>query len=155
VLKITITETPTERRWVVQGRLAGPWVRELRTTWTRMHRSQDERACVIDLNNVTFLDKRGERLLRAMSKKGAQLIANGIYTKYVLEKLKTPGKHRLITLIVCLLAGLQTSAIVPLPRAQVRPAHVKTRGKQDLGVAIQFSGSAKSVDGEQFECKHR
>ncbi len=88
MLKITITETETDRRWIVQGRLVGPWVSELRTAWKRAHRSQDKRACVIDLNDVTFIDKSGERLLRAMSKKGAQLIARGLYLKHVLEQLQ-------------------------------------------------------------------
>jgi len=88
VLRITITETETDRRWIVQGRLVGPWVSELRTAWKRAHRSQDKRACVIDLNDVTFIDKSGERLLRAMSKKGAQLIARGLYLKHVLEQLQ-------------------------------------------------------------------
>jgi len=88
VLKITMVETATDRRWIVQGRLVGPWVSELRTTWKRAHRSQDKRACIIDLNDVTFIDKSGERLLRAISKKGAQLIASGMYTKHVLEKAK-------------------------------------------------------------------
>jgi hypothetical protein len=45
----------------------------------------------VDLNDVTFIDKSGERLLRAMSKKGAQLVAKGMYTKYLLEKVKTKG----------------------------------------------------------------
>jgi anti-anti-sigma regulatory factor len=88
VLKITIMETATDRKWILQGRLVGPWVSELRTTWKRAHRSQDKRACIIDLNDVTFIDKSGERLLRAISKKGAQLIATGMYTKHVLEKAK-------------------------------------------------------------------
>jgi len=88
VLKISIMETATDRRWIVQGRLVGPWVNELRTTWKRAHKSQDKRACIIDLNDVTFIDKSGERLLRAMSKKGAQLIARGLYVKHVLLQLQ-------------------------------------------------------------------
>jgi anti-anti-sigma regulatory factor len=88
VLKITMTETPTERRWIVQGCLVGPWVSELRTTWKRAHKNQDRRVCIIDLNDVTSIDKSGERLLRAMSKKGAQLIATGMYVKHVLEQLR-------------------------------------------------------------------
>jgi anti-anti-sigma regulatory factor len=88
VLKITIMESATERRWIVQGSLVGPWVSELRTTWKRAHRSHDKRACIIDLNDVTFIDKSGERLLRAISKKGAQLIAGGMYVKHVVEQLK-------------------------------------------------------------------
>ena len=88
VLKITMTETPAERRWVVQGRLVGPWVSELRTTWKRAHASHDRRTCIIDLNDVTFIDKGGERLLRALAKKGAQLVARGVYIEHVLEEVK-------------------------------------------------------------------
>ena len=88
MLKITTVETSTDRRWIVQGRLVGPWVSELRTTWKEAHRGEDKRACIIDLNDVTFIDKSGERLLRAMCKKGAQLIARGLYVKHVLEQLK-------------------------------------------------------------------
>jgi anti-anti-sigma regulatory factor len=88
VLKITMTESLTERKWVVQGGLVGPWVSELRTTWKRAHQNQDKRACVIDLNDVTSIDKSGARLLRAMSKKGAQLIAARIYVKHVLGQVR-------------------------------------------------------------------
>src|SRR5260370_12652196 len=84
-------ETATDRRWIVQGRLVGLWVSELRTTWKKAHRSRDKRACIIDLNDVTFIDKSGERLLRAMCKKGAQLIASGLYVKHVLEQVKIDG----------------------------------------------------------------
>ena len=72
----------------MQGRLVGPWVNELRTTWKQADKSQNKRACIIDLNDVTFIDKSGERLLRAMSKKGAQLIASGLYVKHVLLQLQ-------------------------------------------------------------------
>jgi anti-anti-sigma regulatory factor len=88
VLKITIVETATDRRWILQGRLVGPWVNELRTAWKRAHSGHDTRACIIDLNDVTFIDKCGERLLRAMSKKGAQLVARGMYVKHVLQQLQ-------------------------------------------------------------------
>jgi hypothetical protein len=41
---------------------------------------------------VTFIDKDGERLLWAMSKRGAQFVADGIYIKHVLEQLKRMSK---------------------------------------------------------------
>ncbi len=92
MLKITISETPTERRWVVAGRLVGPWVSELRNTWARTRRSHDKRTCIIDLSDVTFIDKNGERLLRAVPKRGAQFVADGIYIKHVLEQPKRMSK---------------------------------------------------------------
>jgi anti-anti-sigma regulatory factor len=86
VLKITISETPAETRWILQGRLVGFWVDELRTNWKKKARKQNATPCVIDLNDVSFIDHKGERLLRALTKKGAQLIASGIYIKYVLQE---------------------------------------------------------------------
>jgi anti-anti-sigma regulatory factor len=102
LLKITITETQTENRWILQGQLVGAWVRELRECWKEKHRTESGQRCVVDLNDVTAIDNSGERLLRAMSKKGAELVAKGIYTKYLLEKVKTAGKRSLPALFVCL-----------------------------------------------------
>ncbi len=92
MLKISFSEVPTEEKWILEGRLTEPWVREVRTSWKRNHRTAKERACIVDLNKITFVDKSGERLLRVMVREGAQCIARGIYIKYVLEKLTNKGK---------------------------------------------------------------
>ena len=86
MLRITVNETPTEKRWILQGRLVGLWVSELRRAWKKAHQPENNRKCVVDLDDVTFIDKKGERLLRAMSKQGAQFIATGIYIKHVLQQ---------------------------------------------------------------------
>lgn len=86
MLRITKTETPAEEKWILQGRLVGLWVSELRKSWKETHRNDSERKCIVDLNEVTFIDRKGERLLRSMSKEGAQFIATGIYTKHVLQQ---------------------------------------------------------------------
>jgi ABC-type transporter Mla MlaB component len=94
VLKITVIDTPSERRWVLQGQLAGPWVHELRASWKKHQRSQKGQRCVMDLDDVTLIDNSGEKLLGVICKKGVQLLANGVYTKHVLEKVKAPhGKN--------------------------------------------------------------
>lgn len=92
MLKITITETLTEKVWILQGRLVGPWVGELRRSWKKTQRGQSGRTCILDLKDVTFLDKDAEKLLHAMSKKGTQFFADGIYIKHVLEQLKRSSK---------------------------------------------------------------
>jgi hypothetical protein len=88
VLKITITETPEELRWILQGRLAEPWVAEVKTSWHDARRTRDGRQCVVDLTNVTCVGKGGEELLQSLSNEGAQFIASGFYIKDVLEELK-------------------------------------------------------------------
>lgn len=95
MLKITITKTSAEMRWVLQGRLVEPWVSELRTNWKRAYRSRKVCTCVIDLNDVTSVDQAGEKLLRALSREGTRFIANGLYIRHVLEALKMNGKHKL------------------------------------------------------------
>jgi hypothetical protein len=87
MLKITFSETPAEERWILHGRLIHPWVQELRTCWKKNHRADARRACIVDLNEVTFIDKNGARLLCMLARAGAEFIASGIYTKHVLDEI--------------------------------------------------------------------
>ena len=111
MLKITITETKAENRWILQGHLVGPWVRELRSCWKKKHRAQSSQRCVVDLNDVTLIDKAGEGLLRAMSKKGAELIASGLYTKHLLEKVKATGKDSVLGQLGSARGGITTRTV--------------------------------------------
>jgi outer membrane protein TolC len=108
MLKIRFSEIPMEEKWILEGRLTEPWVRELRTSWRRNHRTAKERACVVDLKEVTFVDRSGERLLRAIVSEGAQCIASGIYVKHILENLTTKGKGSFLNR----LTGLFLAAVV-------------------------------------------
>jgi hypothetical protein len=87
MLKINFSETAAEEKWILYGRLTDPWVREFRACWRKNHRRDVERACIVDLNEVTFIDKCGERLLRMLVRRGAQFTASGIYTRHILEQI--------------------------------------------------------------------
>jgi len=127
MLKISFNKTITEERWTLHGRLAGPWVHELRTCWKVNHRTDERSACIVDLNEVTFIDKSGERLLCMLAKDGAQFNASGIYTKHLVESLNVRRKHFLsnpvaglivLALVVTLGAGCErrvASAPAPAP----------------------------------------
>src|ERR1700758_2638162 len=92
MLKICFSESPSEERRVLHGRLTAPWVRELRASWKKNHHRDKQRACIVDLNEITFVDKSGERLLRAKVRGGAQCSASGIYIKHVLANLTRKDK---------------------------------------------------------------
>jgi hypothetical protein len=111
MLKITMTKTPTEERWTLHGRLVGPWVRELQAVWRNTHRADEQRRCVFDLNEVTFVDKGGEQLLRALAKEGVQFEASGIYVRDVVKQLNGKRKARRGELLVCLLVTLLSGAV--------------------------------------------
>jgi RND family efflux transporter MFP subunit len=98
MLKIRFSQTAAEEKWMLHGRLFGPWVHELRTCWKVNHRTDAGRACIVDLNEVTFIDKSGARLLRMLAKDGAQFTANGSYIKHVIEHLSVRNKRSISNL---------------------------------------------------------
>jgi anti-anti-sigma regulatory factor len=88
MLKISITNTAAEERWTLQGRLVAPWVNELKASWKKAHRTAQGRRCIVNLDEVTFIDKSGERVLRSMATQGAQLVGSDVYIKHVLDRLR-------------------------------------------------------------------
>jgi ABC-type transporter Mla MlaB component len=95
MLKISFTETPSEKRWILEGRLKQPWVSELKASWRKNYQTGKQRPCIVDLNEVTFIDKSGMRLLHMLMRDGAQFTASGIYTKHIIEQLKARRKSNL------------------------------------------------------------
>jgi hypothetical protein len=94
MLKIIFSETPAEERWTLHGRLTHPWLQEFRACWKKNHRTDVRRACVVDLNEVTFIDENGEQLLRMLARHEVQFIANGPYTKHVLDHVTAKSRPR-------------------------------------------------------------
>lgn len=85
MLRITITDSPTEQKWTLQGSLSGPWIALLKLNWRSKRNSRQGKSCVVDLSDLTFVDRCGEKILRAMQKEGAQFTGCRVYTKGVLE----------------------------------------------------------------------
>jgi hypothetical protein len=95
VLRITITDFPDEQRWSLEGRLIGPWAAELISLWREKHRPRNGRKCIVELNNVTFIDGTGEAALAEIMSQDAELIVGGVYTKQRLGDLLNESKrHR-------------------------------------------------------------
>jgi len=92
VLRITIVETPSEQKWVLQGRLIGPWAAELRSNWEKTHGESRGRSCTVDLTQVTFIDTNGEKVLRKMMRQGAHFLVSGLYATHVVENLEAEQK---------------------------------------------------------------
>ena len=132
MLRITIAETATEQRWTLEGRLVQPWVGEMRTCWKNRHRAQNGRSCMIDLSGVTFIDSGGLRLLRTMSREGARFTGKGIYTKHVVEQLKTNTRRGPFDWMLGLFAGFLASVIACSPFTHVNPGPDKMNARQEF-----------------------
>jgi hypothetical protein len=93
LLRITQTETATEQRWMLCGRLAGPSVAVLRACWEH-DRAADGVRRLLDLRDVTFIDESGEELLWEMRSGGVEFVAAGVATKHLVESLGALPKTR-------------------------------------------------------------
>ncbi len=89
MLKITITDLPDEQRWSLQGQLVGQWAAELRSTWREGRHEGDTRRCIVELIDVTFVDRNGEAVLAEIMSHGAEFIARDVYTKHLLRTLRS------------------------------------------------------------------
>lgn len=72
--------------FMLEGRLAGPWVEELDTCWRQIAANSQRRA-VVDLTSVTFVDAGGKALLTKMWQQGAELRAAGCLTRCIVEEI--------------------------------------------------------------------
>ena len=87
MFKISIVDTPAQRKLVVEGKLSEPWVDELRTTWRNAIGDLDGRKLLIDLSNLTVISRDGEAAIFDLMKQGAKFSCAGILTRHVLKGL--------------------------------------------------------------------
>ena len=86
MLKISIIEGATERRLIVEGRLVGPWVAELKSACENAADLFD-RKLVIDMRDLTAISQEGENVLLELIQNGVIFRCRGVFTKHVLKQV--------------------------------------------------------------------
>jgi len=87
VLKISVIDTRTQRRLVLEGKLLGPWTAELRIAGQRAVAGRANRDLVIDMRNVTAIGGDGEAALLELMRQGAIFRSCGLFTKQLVKRL--------------------------------------------------------------------
>lgn len=87
MLRISILDSSSRRRVIVEGTLCEPWIEELRSAWNRAHADLQNRTLVIDLENVTAITREGENAILKLMGEGAQFRSRGVLTKHILREL--------------------------------------------------------------------
>lgn len=87
MLKITVLDTPSEQKLILEGKLSKPDLAVLESAWEQALGKLGKRSCVIDLSNTTAIDPTAEGILLDMKRHAAQFVACGIATKHQLEQL--------------------------------------------------------------------
>jgi hypothetical protein len=84
-----MTNSPEGQRWSLQGQLVGQFAAELRSAWRRAQAEEDARTCIVELTEVTSIDRNGEEVLSEIMSHGVEFVASDVYTKHLLQNLRS------------------------------------------------------------------
>lgn len=87
MLRITIHEAPRTLTVRLEGRLTGPWLRELEECWQGILASRREPVLRVDLTDMTSIDAAGQACLTAMHRQGAEFVAADCLMKAVVAEI--------------------------------------------------------------------
>jgi hypothetical protein len=111
MLRITHHSNGESVTFQLEGRLAGPWVRELVNCWEKAPVAAGGSALRFDLTAVTYIDAAGKAFLAAMYAQGAELIARGCLMRAVVAEITE--------------ASVSTTTVVKSPDSGVRNSQVE------------------------------
>ncbi len=87
-MKITIQEQDQTIEIKLEGRVAGPWVPEVRRVWEETAPQLGTKTLSIDIQHVTYADAGGKQALREIyAQTRARLIANSPWAEYLAEEI--------------------------------------------------------------------
>jgi hypothetical protein len=92
MLKISVIDSRTVRRLVLEGTFITPWEDELKTTWTAANADLQDRKLVLDLNKETWISEEGENALSELMREGVTFSGDGVLTKHGLRQLARKSK---------------------------------------------------------------
>ena len=87
MLRITVNDSAGGLTFRLEGRLEGPWVRELEQCWRSLLGGAHRPSVRVDLTGVTYIDAAGKVELAEMHEHGAQFIAGDCETKAVVAEI--------------------------------------------------------------------
>lgn len=86
MFRISVIDSRTQRRLILEGKLVAPWTTELKTFCEKARADLNERALVIDIKQLTAISQEGENLLLELMKDRVAF-RSGVFTKHVLAQL--------------------------------------------------------------------
>lgn len=88
-LRISIQESDQSIGFILEGRIVGPWVEELKRAWMELVPRLGGKQLQLDLRNVTYSDAGGKDVLREIvGKTQAELITSSPWTQYLAEEIR-------------------------------------------------------------------
>jgi len=129
---------PEALTFQVEGRLVGDWARELEHSWVRTAPDRGNRAPIIDLTGILFIDDEGKRVLTRLFREGAFFRTAGPMTQSIVSEIT--GKSRrmrrgaLVPALVLLAVASLAKGAQPSPRAS---GPLKLTLREAVGIALK------------------
>jgi outer membrane protein len=143
MLRITIQESAQASTFKLEGKLTGPWVRELEQSWAAAKPGHN---LTVDLADVTFIDCAGKSLLARMHESGARLIAHSPMNRSIVDEIARAAKHALIVLAVALALATGARAQDTTPLRLTLRAAVQLALNQNPQVQVANLNVAQSQE---------
>jgi hypothetical protein len=87
MLRITVHDNPRSLTFQLEGRMAGPWLRELEECWQNALAAPHKLILRVDLTGVTWINPAGKACLAALHRQGAEFLAADCMTKAVVDEI--------------------------------------------------------------------
>jgi len=94
MLRISIHNHAPVMSFVLEGKLVGPWVKELEKCWERALAADPAKTMQVNLAAVTFIDSDGRELLARMRGQGVRLLSNGVLIDAFVAKIEAEEIHK-------------------------------------------------------------
>ena len=88
MLRITTHDQAKVTSFVLEGKLVGPWVKELEKCWESASAADQSRRMLVNLAGVTFIDSDGRALLTRMRRQGVRLLSHGVLIDAIVAKIE-------------------------------------------------------------------
>ena len=94
MLRIYIHDEVPVTSFVLEGKLVGPWVKELEKYWESALATNTSRTMLVDLADVSFIDSEGRALLARMRQKGVRLLSTGVLIEAIVAEIDAEHRKR-------------------------------------------------------------
>jgi hypothetical protein len=95
MLKISLIDSPRQRRVIVEGKLITPWAAELRNACQQASADLRGRELIVEMKHITTMSQEGENVILDLIRSRIKVRGNGVFTAYVMKELTRRARRNL------------------------------------------------------------
>jgi hypothetical protein len=95
MLKISLMDSSSQRRVIVEGKLIAPWAAELRNACQQASADLRGRELIVEMKHITTISREGENVILDVINSGIKVLGNGMFTEYVVKELTRRASRNL------------------------------------------------------------